>query len=363
MKEVIKLKKIFGYILMITVFMFLVACGSESSSTNGQGDGETIKLLFNNHAPATHHVNVNAFEPWAELVKEKTDGRVEVEVHSGASLGGSLTVFDDVKGGVYDITFAPSDYIYDTAGFPWSIAELPFVYSDPLKTRELVSKVVEKFGVDKLNEEVKYLGTTARDPYILVSTKEIHSIEDVQGLNIIVPGRITAGMIEAWGATPVSIEHNESYEALQRGTADAISYSGASSGKSGMQYYEVAPYFVENMTIANGSQIMIMNKEKFESLPEDIQELFENELGPALGEMVTQSYANEKELYPDKFEDDEVTFINLPEEEIQKFSQYGKEAWDEWVKMADERGYPGQEMVDYLVELLEADGVNVDFLK
>lgn len=345
-------------LLLLSFIGLLAACGSAESNSSGE---EEFTFLLNNTASSTHHLAVNGFDAWADLVAEETDGRITIEVHHGGSLGGNATVTEDIKGGLYDIGFVATDFSYDTEVFPWSISDLPFAFTDPAQTERIISQVVEEFAVDELNEHVKYLGLSARDPYILISTQPINSIEDVKGLNVIVPGRITTGIVESWGATPVSVDYTESYEALQRGTSDAIAYTGASAGKSGMQYHEVAPYFIENLTITNGLQALIMNKESYEGLPEDLKETFD-ELAPQLGKMMTESYVNELKTYKDAFDEDEVTFTTLSEEEIQLFSQNGKETWEEWVELAEEKGYPGQEMVDYLIVLLEEEGVNLDFL-
>ncbi|MBD1381000.1 TRAP transporter substrate-binding protein DctP [Metabacillus arenae] len=354
------------FVSSISLLFILGACGTDTATTGqdrSNNDDKPITLLLNNTAPATHHITVNGFEPWSKLVEEKTNGRMKVEVYSGASIGGNLSVYEDVKGGVYDIGVTGSDYAYDTELFPWTISELPFVFTDPVQTQRIVSKVVEKFGIEELNQHVKYLSHAPRDPYIVVSTKPVNSIEDVQGMNIAVSGRLPARILEKWGATPVFFESNEIYEALQRKTADAVIFSGVSAGKSGQKYNEVAPYFVQNLAITNGTLPLIMNKEKYESLPEDLKEIFDNELAPALGEMIAKSYADLSKTYSEEMGPEDVTITRLPEQELEDFTKHGFVAWNEWVKMANERGYPGEEMVDYLIELLEEEGVNVEFIK
>lgn len=209
---------------------------------------------------------------------------------------------------------------------------------------------------------MKYFGTTAQDPYILLSKNPVNSFEDVKGMNIITLGRFKSDLVSEWGATAVSIQHNEVYEALQRGTADAIFYSGASS-VTGLNYYEVAPHFVPNLSLNAATLIVLMNKEKYESLPDDLKETFD-ELALELSNMMTQSYQNEYESFTKILEDMEGTTVTeLSEDEFTKFAEYANVSVDQWVEAANEKGYPGEEMLDYLIELFEEEGVNVDYLK
>jgi len=348
--------------LILSLLFTVTACGS-NNATGEKNSEKPIKLLMNLHAPSKHHLNENGAEPWAQKVEKETNGRLEVEVHPNASLGDSESIYEDTSGGVYDIGLVTNGYGYDTPIFPWTLSEIPFVYGDPVQSREIIEKITDKYGVEKLNEQnVKYLGTVAQDPYILTSTKPINSIDDVKGMNIITYGRTNDDLVKSWGASPVSIDHNEAYEALQRGTADAIFYTGASS-VTGMQYYEVAPYFIQNLPLTGASMAIIINKDKYESLPEDLQKTLD-ELGNELGEMMTESYQNEYEKYPEKIEDIEgVEITDISENDLSDFEENAKHSTEVWVKAANEKGYPGEEMLDYLIKLFEEEGEDVDFLK
>src|SRR5699024_2183978 len=202
----------------------------------------------------------------AEKVKEETDGRIEVEVHTNSALGESTSVYEDVTGGTYDIGMVADGDAYDTPIFPWTIDQLPLIFTDPLETQDVLESVMEEYGVEKLNEEVKYLGTVAQDPYILVITKPVEKLSDVKGMNIITVDRINNDLVKEWGASPVSIPHNEVYEALQRKTADAVFYTGGSA-VSGMQLDEVAPHFVRNLSLNSAMLNLFMNKDKYDSMP------------------------------------------------------------------------------------------------
>lgn len=345
---------------LLILVLLLGACGKSTGTTKAKD--EPIKLLFNFHAPSSHYLYAGAIQPWAEKVKEKTDGRIEIEVHTNATLGSSKSVYEDTKGGAYDIGIAAESYAYDTLIFPWTIVQLPLIFSDPVQTQRVMTKFGEKYGVDELNKEVKYLGTAGQDPYILVSSKPVKSVKDVKGMNIITFDRINNDLVSEWGASPLSIDHNEAYEALQRNTADAIFYTAGSS-VSGMQYYEVAPHFVENLSLSSAQLTFIANKDKFDSLPDDLKGVFE-ELGQELADLTTQGYQKEYDQYAEKLKDLKgTTLTTLTDEQLEGFTKSAKTSAENWVKLANEKGYPGEEMLSYLIELLEEEGIDAQYLK
>lgn len=357
------MKKLQGTIIVLILLSIMSACSNGNdtdASKDSNSSEEELTIVFNNHAPANHHLAVNIFEPWKELVEEKTEGRIKIELFHGGVLGSADTVFDDVKGGVYDIGIPPSDYNYDTELFLWTLSDLPFVFDDPHQTSKVISSVAENYGLDKLEDHVHYLGTGARDPNILISKQKITSASDIKGLTIIARSRLVSDIVSHWGATPVSVSHEETYEAIHRGTADGVIYTGA--GSVGQKFYEVGPYYVENMSATAGVLTVIMNKEMYEKIPEDLKDLFDNELAPALAEGISESYAQEMASYVDELKKEGVEFISLPEDELEELHQAGKDAWNTWIELANDRGYSGEEIIDMLLKELEKENTNVDFM-
>lgn len=358
------MKRNIKIIVFLALSVLLVTGCSENSedSVDSKGNSEDeFTIVFNNHAPATHHLAVNAFEPWKEMVEEKTEGRLKIDLYHGGVLGGADSVLDDVKGQVYDLGYMPGGYSYDTEAFPWTISDLPFVFEEPIQAAEIISKVSEKFGLDILNEHVHYIGTGVTDPSIVISKNPIEKATELKGKQIITSQRIAVDIIEGWGATPITMTYEETYEALQRGTADATILTGV--GSVGHRYYEVAPYYIENLATGGMTAVTVMNKEVYNDLPSDLKELFDKELGPALIDAINQSYSKEMTLYVEDLKKEGVEFISLSNNELEKLHAPGKESWSKWEQMADERGYPGEEMIAELIRLLEEEGISVDFLK
>src|SRR5690606_32619273 len=95
----------------------------------------------------------------------------------------------------------------------------------------------------------------------------------VKGLNIRAPG--IEVYIETWkhlGANPTPMALTEVYTALQQGTVEAQENPLANSFDFG--FHEVAPYLVLTNHVYSAT-VFMFNKDYFNNLPADIQEIIE----------------------------------------------------------------------------------------
>lgn len=356
-------KKTIGFlILSILSIVILFGCGSQDVSNKEVTEEgkkavtseKVIELNVNNWAPSTHHIAYNVLEPWKDFVEEKTDGRIEVNLYHGATLGKITSVYQDIKGGLYELSLLGVTYYDDTNFFPYTIGHLPFAFEGS----EAASKILKKFGEKYVNDEINdvvLLDPVASDPYNLFSTKPVKSIEDLKNKKMRINGKSEADLVKAIGGVPVSLSTDEIYEGLQKNTVDTAFYSPI--GGHGLKLYEPAPYLtIMDVTIT--LLIPVFNKDFYEELPDDLKVIFEEELNPKLNELYKETYTKELEKSYKKLEEDNKKgeIIKLSDEELEPFREAGKAAWEEWIKTANEKDYPGQEMVDDLLMLLEEEG-------
>jgi TRAP-type transport system periplasmic protein len=354
------MKKQHGFILsMILLFCLVLSGCSESSSAGNEsankGSGDVYELDINNWASSTHHYAYNVYEPWKKLVEEKTDGRVKVNIYHGSALGKSSSVYQDVEGGLYDVGAIVANYFYDTGFFPYTIGNLPFALEGPEESAAILKKFAEKYAKEDLTSVV-LMDPTATDGYDLFSTSPIKSVDDLKNLKMRVNGKSENAFVEAIGGVPVSLSTEDTYEGLEKGTIDTAFYTPI--GGVGLKFHEPAPY-ITKFAVSVTPIVPIMNKEFFDGLPKDLQTLFEEELNPELTKLFTESYEKELETSHEELKKqvaDRGEFITLPESEMKKFREFGKDAWDAWIKDADKKGYDGQAMADEFKSMLEEAG-------
>ncbi|HLR30047.1 MAG TPA: hypothetical protein VK082_05675, partial [Paenalcaligenes sp.] len=126
---------------------------------------------------------------------------------------------------------------------------------------------------------------------------------------------------------------------------------------------EPAPYF-SVLAVAATPLTPVMSLDFYESLPEDLQQLFDDELGPALTAMFRDSYTDLLEDSHDGLRQDaekKGEFIELDEETIGEIRQLSKGSWDAWIEDANAKGYDGEQMVEDYFALLEKHGYEKPF--
>ena len=325
---------------------------------------DPIQLEFGNWLPSTHPQAVNSLEPWKKLVEEKTQGRVKVNLYHAGVLGTSRAVLNDVKGGVYHVGLMVAAYYYDTPLFKLTIGELPFALTGPVIGSRIMSEFVAKHGKDVFDQlNIKNMGIFASDAYAMYSTAPIRKIEDLKGMKLRAVGKAWVQIAKDWGAVPTPMQPEEAYTALERGTLNVMQYSP--TGAMSWKYYEPASYVtrLDSPIVIAG---LIMNKAFYDKLPADLKKLFDEELSPALANMMVSVYekgANQafdrmKEIFKAKGKGEVIT---LSAEERVKFIKPTEPEWAAWVKEANKRGYPGEAMMADFKAILKKNGLAPPF--
>ena len=347
----------------ISVFVALGAALTLGAAP-GVRAAEPFQLDLGNWTPSTHHLAVNAFEPWKKIVEEKTKGRVKVNVHHGGVLGTSKATLNDVKGGVYHVGLMASSYYYDTPLFKLTIGELPFAVPGSAVGAKVMTEFVDKHAkdvFDKLN--VKNMGVFGTDGYVMFSTRPIRRIEDLKGMKLRAAGKAWVQIGKDWGAVPTPMMTEEAYAALERGTLNVMQISPTSG--MGYKYHEPAPYVTQlgaPLIIAG----MIMNKAFYDKLPAELKKQFDEELNPALVNLITESYDKGANGSYDKMREifkakGKGEVIALSPEERAKFVKPTEPEWAAWVNEANKRGYPGEAMMADFKAILKKHGLAPPF--
>lgn len=182
-------------------------------------------------------------EEFARLVKERSGGRIIVEVYPGSQLGQEKAVIEQVQFGAIDITrvsvsplasFVPKlnafqmPYLYRDADHMWK------VLNGDIGNSLLAS--LEPFGFVGLG----WFEGGSRNFYN--SKRPVKTPADLKGLKIRVQeSELMMGLVSAFGAIPTPMAYGEVYSALQTGVVDGAENNWASYFST--SHFEVAKYF------------------------------------------------------------------------------------------------------------------------
>ncbi len=211
---------------------------------------------------------VDFAQPWARELEARTNGRVRVEIYNGASpLGGVTEQAAQVKAGKIDIALGLRGAESDR--FPRSsIAELPFVVKDSESGSQAVWDLNKQGGFGPEYADYKLLALTVHNPGLIhTASKRIETLADIKGVRFRAPNKAVAVALEQIGAVPMILQVNDVMPAVQSGKLDGIVTNWGNPLVGFNDYMK----FHTNVAFYSSVFFVVMNKDKFASLPADIQ--------------------------------------------------------------------------------------------
>ncbi len=180
---------------------------------------------------------------FAELVEERSEGRIRILVQAEGALGSEGDVIKQMRYGGIDFARVSlsqiSEYVPEM-----NVLQLPYLYEDSEHMwRVLDGEIGKRFlGYARQCDLVglSWYDAGARNFYC--SARPVRSLQDMRGMRIRVQeSEVMSEVIAALGAVPVQMPYDQVYEALERRHADGAENNWSSF--EAMQHYEVAKYF------------------------------------------------------------------------------------------------------------------------
>ena len=194
-------------------------------------------LRFASLYPASHAASRTA-EHLAQLVADRTSGRVKFDIFHNASLGGEREVAEGVKSGSIDAGYSGlpgfGSYVRETA-----VLEMPYLYESLDEVKTIVDRVGPTIAQRMEASGITIVGYLFDGPRVTLSTRPLRSLADFRGLKLRVPqAPVYIQMAQAFGALPTPVALPEVYSALQSRVADAL--EGTPTSIISSKYHEVA---------------------------------------------------------------------------------------------------------------------------
>jgi tripartite ATP-independent transporter DctP family solute receptor len=206
-------------------------------------------------------------EEFARLVKERSQGRINITVFPGGQLGGDeKAVVEQVQMGAIDfarISLAPVLQFAKEL----SVLSLPYIYRDSAHMWKVLSGPIGQDllkSVDKANlVGLAYYDAGARSFYN--SKKDIKTVADLKGMKIRVQeAKLMMDLVRALGASPTPMATGDVYSALQTNVIDGAENNWPSY--ISFSHYQVAKFYtVDKHTCI--PEILVGSKKKFADLP------------------------------------------------------------------------------------------------
>ena len=311
--------------LFVFAMVILAACGGRKEDQTKAVDPEFVFTYAENQAE-DYPTTQGAYK-FAELVQEKTGGRIVISVNAQGVLGDEKTVIEQMQFGGVDfarVSLSPLAEFVPRL----NVLQMPYLYTG----REHMWKVLDgEIGDDFLNSfdgsdlvALSWYDAGARNFYS--STRPVTKLEDMKGMKIRVQeSELMVGMMEALGATAVPMAYDKVYSALQTGIIDGAENNWPSYESTA--HYEVAKYYTidEHNRVP---ELQLVSQATWEKLTKEDRDI--------IRECAQESSRYERKLWEERERTSEekvraagCQVVELPPEEKARFqeavtSMYGK---------------------------------------
>jgi len=246
----------------------------------------------------------------AEIVSEKTNGRLTIEVYPSSQLGTEPEILEQTLFGSIDIAEAGAGQL-GTLFKPINVLEMPYTFRDNAHVLSFAKSDIAKMLWEDFRKEFggKIIGVSSWGIRQLTSNKPVNTPADLAGFKLRVPEQtITVAYGKAMGANPTPIAYAEAYMALQQGVVDGL--ENPMSSIKAMKFYEVQKYINLTKHVTNCC-FFVMNDARFEGLSKGDQEILLDAFSEASAYIVTLLDKDDQDLIS-FFESQGVT-VNRPD--------------------------------------------------
>ena len=313
------------------------------------GVAETIELKLAHFWPSAHQIETQFVPGWAKVIEEETNGRVKLTSYPGETLLKAAEIYDGVVTGIADIGI--SCYSYTRGRFPvMEVFELPGItYNNARVSSRAAWDAMKTINPAEL-QDTKHLMIFSTGPGVLMTKAPVQKLSDLEGMEIRATG-VSAETIKLLGATPVAMPQSESYEALSKGVVKGN--LAPLETLKGWKFAEVVDFVTDAPFLYNTLFFVVMNQNKWDSLPADIRQAIEDSTSRYYEETGMGFFDPINEEGKKFAEEHNVQFFSLSDEEKALWIECLQPLLDDYVKRMEELNLPGDEYVETAKKLSE----------
>lgn len=317
-------------VVVLACFATFTLCTPEAGAAD-----KVFKWKMQTHWPASSSSYSASAEVVVKKLKERTNGRLEIELFPAGALVPAKELFNACKRGMIPIIVTSAAYPRDqvplmnvASGLPMnfkSVWEIIY-YNKWLGFDDMVQEAFGKHGL--------YYSPDKVYPTEISIKKPVKSFEDFKGLKLRSSG-ILQTYLSSIGAAASYLPGSEIYAALSSGVVDGAHW-GAVQGSDSMKFYDVNKYHLRTPLNFAQTDIWLINKKALAKLPQDIQDIIKSTLDEHFW-LRTNQYQYLEEITLAKVQKEKgVQVLTLPPEDYVKMKNAAMTTWDEVAQKSPE---------------------------
>jgi TRAP-type transport system periplasmic protein len=236
-----------------------MACGLFLAATGAQAQVREHTFRWTTQNPAGHPITQGG-QKFADIVAQKSGGKMTVKLFPGGVLGGDVQVLSAVQGGTIDMTSMNSGILQGQVK-EFAIVDFPYLFNDAKEADAVMDGPMGKLLADKLPEKglinLAYYDLGFRN--ITNSKRPLKTAEDIAGLKLrVIQSPIYIETFNALGANAVPLPFPEVYTAMEQKTIDGQEnpYTVIEANK----FQEVQKYLTGSRHIYNPQSFLVSKK-------------------------------------------------------------------------------------------------------
>ena len=261
--------------VMVALALILLGCGPQTSEHPGSEVNESAQT-FEWKLITTWPKNLpglgTAPERFADLVRQMSNGRLDIKVYGAGELVGAFEVFDAVSQGTAEMGHGAAYYWRGKIPIAAMFATVPF----GMTAQEMNGWLAYGGGLalwHKLYAPFNLIPMAAGNTGVQMAgwfNKEINSVADLQGLKMRIPG-LGGEVLKRVGGVPVGLPGSEIFTSLQTGVIDATEWVGPYNDLAFALHDAAEYYYYPGWHEPGPTLEAIVNKQAWDSLPLDLQ--------------------------------------------------------------------------------------------
>lgn len=298
-----------------------------------------IVLKFSTQNAENARSTQHGLKPWLKMIEDDSQGTIKFELYANQTLAKGNQNWMAVKNGIADCAWN-SMSMYNGLN---PLAEAQTLPGLPVGPEQLVERVWDMYesipAAQKRYEDVKLLALYPSDSDAgLHFIKPVKTIEDIKGLKVHSFGSgPSVDFLKGLGATPVPMAMPDVYMALQKGTIEGCRADWDAYVAN--RIYELARYTITNAPLGSSHFTIIMNKDKFNSLPQVAKDAIMKHSGREGSRWLVENFScSGRVLAKDLIDQKKVEVYTLPPAELARWVESCKPAWNNWLEYAVSKG-------------------------
>ncbi len=324
---------------------FITACALVGTVAFGAPSAQAqdvITLKLSHFVPPQH-----AFHKWvvgwAEKIERESGGRLKFEIYpNGQLVGPPNRQFDAARNGITDIAWCLHGV---TPGrYPMTeLANLPFTWpsqgADLPEMAKRMTELAPKYLAAE-HQGLHILFMNMANPVVIYSRTPIKTLDDYKGKKIRYASITNKFMLEAVGAVPMLVPPQESQDALAKGVVDGAGFPH----EAGFAYdlVSVSPYAIEP-PLASATFALVMNPEKYNSLPPDLRAILDKESGIAGAMSFGKAWQDFEKFARDSEIKKGLQIVTLSPADVAKMKELAKPIVQSALDAQEKAGHPARE--------------------